>query len=194
MGKVKVPDPVKLIVGIIFKDKGVLVKAEQSLIRRFGETDFQSPFLPFHQTDYYQEEMGRELQRKFISFQKLLSPENISPVKIYTNGVEKKLSREGKRRVNLDPGYLSASKLVLASTKNYSHRLYLGKGIYAEIALFYKEKGFRALPWTYPDYRSDGYLEVFREVRKIYLRQLAGSNLSLRRPCFGRNPENPGSV
>ena len=142
------------------------------ILGEFGKIDFESPLIPFLHTDYYEEEVGRNLERKFIGFQKLISPENISRVKIVTNKIEKKLSAGDKRQVNLDPGYISASKLVLASTKNYSHRLYLKRGIYGEVTLSYRDKNFRPLPWTYPDYKTDKYLEVFGQIRKIYLNQL----------------------
>jgi hypothetical protein len=172
MGEVKVPAEVKLILGMIFKDKTILTKAEKLLFRRFGKIDFESPLIPFLYSNYYKGEMGKDLKRKFISFQKLINPESISQVKIFTNKIEKRLSLRGKRQINLDPGYISASKLVLASTKNYSHRLYLKRGIYGEVTLSYREKNFCPLPWTYPDYKTDKYLEIFGQIRKIYLKQL----------------------
>ncbi|HTZ11634.1 MAG TPA: DUF4416 family protein [Candidatus Margulisiibacteriota bacterium] len=172
MGKIKKPSPVKLIVGLIFKYEEAFSCARKSLIRSFGSIDFESEALPFNQTDYYQEELGDNLTRKFLSFKKLVSPEVLSKIKVETNKIEERLSRGGLRQVNLDPGYLAFSKLVLASTKDYAHRIYLGRGIYAEITLDYRNKTYRAREWTYPDYKSQDYLSIFNRIRQIYSRQV----------------------
>lgn len=140
--------------------------------RRFGEIDFESAVFDFAQTDYYREELGPGLKRQFISFKKLILPERLSKIKNFTNKIERKLSGSGRRRVNIDPGYICLSKLVLASTKDYKHRIYLGGGIYAEITLIYQGKTF--VPWecTYPDYRSPEYISVFNRIRENLAQEL----------------------
>jgi hypothetical protein len=115
--------------------------------------------------------MGSGLSRAFISFKDLISPKDLSRVKVITNRIEEKLSLKGKRLVNIDPGYLDAARLVLASTKDYAHRIYLDKGIFAETTLIFKGHSFKNLEWTYPDYKSEKYLEIFNSIREIFLRQ-----------------------
>ncbi len=163
---------VKLIVGFIFKEESALKKAKLALIRLYGEADFESLELAFYHTNYYEKEFGSSLKRKFISFRKLILPQNLVRIKVAANKLEKKLSRKSKRLVNIDPGYLDLAKLVLATTKDYSHRVYLGKGIYAEVTLSYQHKTFNPWEWTYPDYRSKEYIATFNKIREIYLRPL----------------------
>ncbi len=172
MARALKPLPVKLIVGAIFASEGVLVKARKKLEKKFGPCDFQSPVMPFDFTKYYKQEMGPGLLRQFLSFRRLINPQALAAIKLYSNGLEKRFARAGKRTINLDPGYLCASRLVLASCKDYAHRIYLGKGVYAEVTLQFQEGDFCALEWTYPDYKSRGYLESFHAVRKLYLKQL----------------------
>ena len=175
MAKAVRPSPVKLILGAIFASEGVLIKAEAQLKRKFGPIDFASPIIPFNFTKYYEEEMGLGLLRKFFSFQKLINPNQLATIKSYTNRLEKRLSLKKDnlgRTINLDPGYISLSKLVLATWKNYAHRIYLDKGIFAEIALHFQDESFQPWPWTYPDYKSKAYLQVFKAIRQIYLTQL----------------------
>lgn len=156
------------MVGLIFHSDEILKKTEAILIRRFGSIDYQSPVMDFGHTDYYREEFGPDLKRKFLSFKKPIRPQDLAKIKIITNKLEQKLALKGRRRINIDPGYLDMAKLVLASTKDYTHRIYLAKGIYAEITLFYENKSFRAWTWTYPDYQSALYLAVFNRIREIY--------------------------
>ncbi len=171
MGKIKIHSPVKLITGFIFKDEPVLEQAVSFLERRFGKMDFESPALKFIHTDYYQAEFGKDLSRKFVSFKKLISPDELARIKIFTNKIEEKLSQGSRRRINIDPGYLDLAKLVLATTKDYAHRIYLNKGIYAEVTLVYQDKMFKPQSWTYPDYRTTEYLEIFNRIRDIYAQQ-----------------------
>lgn len=168
MGKASKPGRVKLIAGILYSDPGLYLKARVSLERIFGRADFESPEIGFNHTDYYEHEMGRGLIRRFLGFEKLISLEKIFRVKLLTNRIELSLSRDRKRRVNIDPGYMDLGKLVLFSTKDHSHRIYLQDGIYAESTLYYKDKSFRAWPWTYPDYKTEEYLKAFDSIRSIY--------------------------
>lgn len=179
MGEIKKPVAVKLIMSVISKEEIFFEKVRDRLSQKFGPLDFESPFLPFYYTSYYEKEMGKNLKRKIISFQKLIPPDLLPEIKIFTNQLEKEFlyPQSNNRRLNLDPGYISLSKLVLASTKNYTHRIYIGRGIYAEVTLRYKKKeGFKSWEWTYPDYRSSVYLKIFNHLREIYREQIKGSS------------------
>ena len=176
MSKARKPRRVKLIIGMLAKDRKLFDIAEGFFIKRFGSIDYRSPLIPFDQTDYYEKEMGSPLERKFVSFKNLISPEEISKIKLLTNSIEKRLSRKEKgmlkRKVNIDPGYISDAKLVLATTKDFSHRIYLGRGIYAEVTLLWKKRGFEPSDWTYPDYRTDAYCAFFETLRQRYIETL----------------------
>ena len=172
MSKLKKPKPVKLIMSIIFKEKEILNAVMQELSSIFGQMDFASEILPFNFTDYYCKEMGKPLKRQFISFLKLIPPETLPEIKHETNKVELKYSKEEKRQANIDPGYITAERLVLATGKNFTHRIYLRDGVYADLTLIYQNKDFRPLSWTYPDYASPGIREIFKQIREKYLSQL----------------------
>jgi hypothetical protein len=172
MGQIKKYPSPKLIVGFIFKQEDVFDQAKKIMQKRFGKIDFESRQLVFNHTDYYRNELGENLQRKFISFQKLILPKSLVEIKILTNKIENKLSLKGTRQINIDPGYLDLAKLVLASTKDFCHRIYLDRGIFAEITLFYKHKSFQTWEWTYPDYRSQEYITIFNRIREIYACQI----------------------
>ena len=166
------PKPVKLITGFILKNEAVLIRAEYFLKKMFGKIDFESKNIAFNQTDYYQKEFGRNLSRKFISFEKLIDPRDLPAIKSRTRKIEKKLSSGLNRNINIDPGYLDLAKLVLATTKDFKHRIYLNRGIFAEVTLFYTDKGFKPWEWTYPDYKTDEYTEIFNQIRSIYAEQI----------------------
>lgn len=182
MGKVKEPLPVKLVVGMISGEESLFEQAEKKLTQKFGLVDFTSSLLPFNCTDYYKKKMQINLKRKFISFTNLIDPARIVEIKLFTNRLEENFfcPHSKQRRLNLDPGYITLAKLVLATSKNFQHRIYLGKGIYAEITLRYKRgKGFTCWEWTYPDYRSKEYIEIFNHLRKIYCHQVLQNHPSL---------------
>jgi hypothetical protein len=172
MGKTEKVKPVKLIMGIIACSEELSEKAALSLQKLWGKIDLRSPIIKFNFTDYYREEMGKNLLRQWLSFEKLINPEEISAIKIKTNKIEQEISIGNKRKINLDPGYADGAKLVLASTKNYSHRIYLDGGIYAEVTLIYEKNAFRQLAWTYPDYKSETALKFLSEARIKYLEQV----------------------
>lgn len=155
---------VKLIMGVIIApecDKTQLIKI---ISKEFGAVDTKSEPEPFDYTDYYTPEMGESLERQWLSFEKLISPGELSRIKNDTIKIENSLKRkDGTRIVNLDPGYITLHNLVLASTKNYSHRIYLDNGIYGELTLIYSNKEFHPLDWTYPDYKENK--RFFEEVR-----------------------------
>ncbi len=174
MGKISDVRPVKLIAGFIFRDILFFEKAKEFLCRKYGAADFESDPFPFDLSDYYADEFGTGLTRKFLSFKKLIQPVDLADVKTFTNKLERRLSLSRRRTVNIDPGYLNLAKLVLASTKDYVHRIYLSRGIFAEVTLFFKGKSFNAREWTYPDYRSKSHIALFNKIRDIYAFQLKG--------------------
>ena len=176
MAEARLPEPVKLICACLAGREEWLERARERLERELGPVDLVSATWPFDCTDYYEPEMGAGLLRRMYSFQELIGPENIVAIKHATNRLEQQLGAElpgGPRRpVNLDPGYVSRAKLVLATTKDYGHRVYLGSGIYAEVTLRWQGGRFEPWEWTYPDYRSEGCRQFFAEVRELYVQQL----------------------
>jgi hypothetical protein len=169
MGAIKNPDPVKLFIGMLSKEISLFDELIQKLVNTYGTPDLESPVLPWEYSDYYTDEMGGELKRKFVFFGQLIDPGTIAEIKLKTNELEQHyLNARGGRRINLDPGYLDSAKLVLVSTKNFSHRIYLDHGIYGEVTLIYSKNNYQPLLYTYRDYRSEEYLTVFRMARSLY--------------------------
>lgn len=177
MGAIRPPARVKLFAGLLSSDEDLFARAAQYLSRMFGEVDLVSPVWPFTHTDYYEPEMGPDLKRRFVSFQRLIRPDEIVAIKRQTNELEKRLAEECAwpwgRPVNIDPGYVGLAKVVLASTKDHAHRLYLGGGIYGEVTLHYAKSKWHAYPWTYPDYASPTYHDFFEAVRQRLKEQLS---------------------
>lgn len=173
MGTVKPPPPAKLLIGVLAPDRSGLDVAIDRLEREFGSIDLRSPVWNFDATRYYQDELGEHIQRQFVSVEPLIEIERLPAIKLRTNELERPGS--SARRVNLDPGYLTLSKLVLATTKDYAHRLYLRDGIYAEVTLHYESGAWRAFPWTYRDYAAGAYVDFFDRVRTRLKEQLAAS-------------------
>ncbi len=172
MGVAKEHRPVKLFVGMFTAREELLDAADSKLREAYGPVDHRSPVWPFDFTAYYAEEFGENLLRQFITFSRLIDAATLRETKLSTNALEQEFIAAGKRQINLDPGYLDLSKLVLATTKNHQHRIYLGHGIFAEVTLRFTRKSFRPWDWTYPDYRTDHYIEFFNQVRQTYLEQL----------------------
>ncbi len=173
MSRIHLPDPVKVIASIFSSERDILAETIRRLSEEFGDIDYIGELLPFDYTDYYTEEMGGSLVRRFISFDNLMDPGDLSRVKLFTNGIEEEFAREGKRNVNIDPGYISEAHLILATGKKYGHRPYIGDGIYADVTLIYRERTFQSLEWTYPDYAGTIIIEMLIHMRKKYLVQLA---------------------
>lgn len=172
MGKITRTHPVKLVIGFIFREEQTFNKARSILEKEFGRIDFLSAKFAFTHTDYYKSEFGECLKRRFVSFGRLIDPKALPKIKLTSNSIEKKLSKNSKRLINIDPGYLDLARLVLASTKDYCHRIYLDKGIYAEVTLTYRNKSFIPWEWTYLDYRSPEYTGIFNNIRDIYAGQV----------------------
>ncbi len=176
MGETKNTSPVQLFCGIIFAPQTPLEEIRAGLQASLGAIDFESSVFPFNFTDYYKPEMGGGLKRIFFAFDRLVPPDDIVYIKNKTNELEKQYIRHGARgrTVNLDPGYITLAKMVLATTKDYNHRIYLRDGIFAEITLNFKKPSFEPYPWTYPDYQTPEYIDFFNTLRERYKRKLSG--------------------
>jgi hypothetical protein len=168
------PEAVKLIASLFSGDADLLNAAVQALSEKYGKADFISAPAPFTYTDYYEKEFGSSLIRRFVAFEQLIRPETLPEVKLWTNALEKRLVAEGRRRVNIDPGYLAKAHLILATGKGYTHRPCLREGIYADLTLIYRDKSFHPLPWTYPDYAGGEVIGMLTRIREKYLLQLKG--------------------
>jgi hypothetical protein len=181
MAEAKLFAPAKLVVGIISSQDQYFARTEEALVRLYGSLELRSPLLPFNLTSYYEEQMGKDLRRLFLSFRRLIPPESLSEIKVRTNILEKEVRQAlagNARLVNIDPGILTASALFMATAKDFAHRVPLRSGIYAHLELLFTKEAVRFLPWTYPDFRQEGYQKYFLELRRTYLRQLrqAGKN------------------
>ena len=169
----------KLFMGLLGSSEEHLDAAKAEVQTRYGPIDLASPVFPFTFTTYYNKEMGEGIVRQFASFAILFDPGRLRAIKKETMILEERMSADGKRRANLDPGYLNLSTVVLVTTKDASYRVYLGEGVYAQPMLFFRERAFHPFDWTYPDYRQKETLSFFGEVRerlKEQLREGRGEN------------------
>lgn len=171
MGHVREVHKVKFLCGIIASNHEKLFKAEKHLEPMLGEIDLKSDLIDFKYTNYYESEMGTGLIRRFVSFSELKDPSELASMKLRTNSLEQQFAGKTGRTVNLDPGYIAPSKLVLASAKDFSHRIYLGQGIYGEVTLNFRREGFKFFEWTYPDFQSEEYCAFFLKVREKLMEQ-----------------------
>ncbi|HUU68763.1 MAG TPA: DUF4416 family protein [Planctomycetota bacterium] len=166
MGHIHPAEPAKLIVGMLSAFTNGFDAARDELIRHYGTVDIESDPIPFSFTSYYEQEVGPNLLRKFLAFERLIDPAILADVKLLTNRLEAELApaiaAAVPRPINIDPGYITPAKLVLASTKDFSHRIYLRDGIYAEVTLHYEKGGtFRGWPWTFPDFKTNADYHAF---------------------------------
>ncbi len=189
MWQLKAPGPAKLVVAMLGADRRCLLAGREAVEHAFGHADLASDIWPFDQTDYYKQQTGGNILRQLLSIEKLIDPVKLAGIKLRTNKLEKRLAAKLQlplpRPVNLDPGIIEPSKLVLATTKNYAHRIYIGKKIYAEVTLIFEKGRWRPLEYTYPDYTQQVYLDFFARVRARLLEQLRdteGARRSTRRP------------
>ena len=182
MGEIRFPEPVQLIIAAFAAEEEALAWGRERATEAFGPIWRESPTFRFNEfTDYYADEMGPVLLKRFWAFEQLVGMDRLAEIKVMTNSWEDDLARGGadgtspvlsggparavRRPLNLDPGYIDLGKLILASTKDHLHRIYLRDGIFAETTLYYSQKAWQKLPWTYPDYQSAGYQAFFTECR-----------------------------
>jgi len=179
MADIDLPKPVKLFVGILSCNKDLFDDVESLLVKHFGEVEIKSEIFPFNFTDYYKKEMGANISRQFICFRKLINPEELYTIKKWTNELEDKFKHNKRysviRPINIDPGYLTHCNLILASSKDYYHRIHLQGGIFAEVTLFYQHEVYKNLPWTYPDFQTEKYKNFFLKVRALYAKDISNN-------------------
>lgn len=166
------PEPVKLLISLFLQEKSLIVPVAKELAEKFGPINMVSSWIPFDFTTYYEPEMGSPLFRRIILFKNLIKQSALADIKLKTNDLELRNSKNSKRMINLDPGYMIRARFVFATRKNYSHRIYIGKGIYADLTLIYSKGEFNTLPWTYPDYVDKRMLSYLELVRNKYLADL----------------------
>jgi hypothetical protein len=173
MREIRSPIPVKLFIGMLSPEPELFDICADIVCQEYGPIDCQSEIAPWTNSDFYQDEMGSGILRKFIFFEQLIDPGDLPAIKISTTRIEKNLAiqtvNNTRRRINLDPGYVTEAKVVLATTKDYTHRLYIGEGIYAEVTLRYvnKNRSFSPFDYTYLDYRSETYTTMFNKARDV---------------------------
>jgi hypothetical protein len=165
---------VKLFVVTLHRDVQVLEQAVSEIKELFGKIDWISEDFPFDVTGYYENEMGKDLLRRFYSFEKLISPEQIVEIKIRTNQIEEKYRYEKGRMINLDPGYLDTYKVVLASAKFGGQKIYLENGIYADMTLVMYKGQWESFAWGFPDFKSRRYDLTLSKIRDLYKAQMRG--------------------
>ena len=175
MGKVREISPAALISGITYTDEDNRDRALEMLVEEFGSVELESPVFNFDMTDYYAAEMGEHLKKQFFCFKQPISLEALPDIKLLTNEIELKFAHGEKekpsRTVNIDPGYITLSKLVLATTKDYSHRIFIGKGIFAEVTLRFIKGTFTPIETTYPDHKTPLAIEFFNGARDYVKRK-----------------------
>ncbi|MCK5391589.1 MAG: DUF4416 family protein [Deltaproteobacteria bacterium] len=172
MSRLQEPSTVRLFMGLIYKPDSSILDLIEMLEEKLGAINFESTGTPFNHSSYYTKEMGGGLLRKILTFQKLIRRTEIVEIKIFTNNLEKVFSYEGDRTINIDPGYIAQEHLILATAKGYSHRPYLGSGVYADLTLVYMNNEYKTLQWTYPDYGREEMRVLFKDLRNKYVSQL----------------------
>lgn len=185
MGVPKPPDPVLLILAVFSRYEGAISWARERIIEEWGPIALESAAFPFSHTDYYTPSMGPDLRKVFFAPADLIDPGRLPAIKLQTNSWETEFAEMKRfpeaRPVNIDPGYLTLGKLVLASTKDFAHRIYLGLGMFGEVTLFYRHHRWEHHEWTFADYRQSAYHEFFSRCRE-YLHERLREVTS---PCHG---------
>ena len=172
MSEPQTAKPAKLVIGVFTPSKKKIDNLALELSSQFGQIDLVSSWMDFNYTSYYEPEMGPALVRRVFAFKRLIEQGQLAAVKIATNQIEQAYSTGGKRAANIDPGYMLHERFVLASGKNFSHRIYIGLGIYADLTLIYQKGSFQKLPWTYPDYSDQALLNFLDQVRRKYILEM----------------------
>lgn len=170
MGEVFPQRPVMLIAAVISRFDAAFDWTRDQSILRWGEIEIESPRFDFVETGFYAETMGEDLKKQFFAFSQLIDPDKIAAAKITANAWEREFAESSEwpvaRPLNIDPGYITEAKLVLATTKDRDHRIYLQQGIFAEVTLHYHDRQWQGDRWTYPDYQRADFQEFFTECRQ----------------------------
>jgi hypothetical protein len=172
MGNVRIPRPVHYFASMLFTSGESLRHAFGELRYIIGEIREKTPSTVFSHTNYYDKEMGGGIFRHFVLFAPLLERSFLPEIKLKTIELERQFAVNGKRTINIDPGYITLENVVLATTKGYAHRIYLNKGIYADLTLVFQNGTFKPLEWTYPDYAGEEVIALLNGWREQYKREL----------------------
>lgn len=160
-------EPTLLFAGMLYARREYFSAASVKLEGLFGTIAMQSPELEWDHSDYYRDELGWPVARTFVFYRDLIDPLRLADIKLITNNIEQELSEGGRRTINIDPGYMTLSKVVLASTKNYSHRIYIGKGIFAELTLINIKGRYQPHLFTYKEYAGRACTDIFAQARSL---------------------------
>ena len=174
MGTLREATPAKLFMAVMHRPGFDPAPLLAGLAERYGSVESRCAPYPFG-SSYYETEMGTGLVKFFVSFEPLLAQERLAGVKRETNELEAGGADARGRFCNLDPGIVTHYSVIMATTKGYAHRIYLGGGIYAEPALLFRRGALEALPWTYPDYQTPAAHGFFREARRRLMEQASPS-------------------
>jgi hypothetical protein len=166
------PQPAKLVIGVFTNDKNLLPPVLESLTKQFGDVDLISPWIAFDYTRYYEREMGPDLVRRMMAFKPLIDQNDLSSIKLASNAIEAECTINARRNINIDPGYMLRERFVLATGKNFAHRIYIGNRIYADLTLIFQKGAFQFLPWTYPDYKDPKMQTFLYQVRNKYIKDI----------------------
>lgn len=171
MGEIRPLSRSLLICALISRYPEALRWGQAQLETRWGAAALISPEFAFEETGFYASSMGSQLLKQFVAFQPgVFDPAELAACKLETNAWEADYAQQGRhpeaRPLNLDPGYLTEAKLVLATTKDRDHRIYLHSGIYAEVTLHWLRGAWVAERWTYPDYQREDFQVFFTSCRE----------------------------
>lgn len=180
MSRRSIPPPARLVLSAIYREERRHEEALRRVQAVIGPVRAAGDRIPFDWTEYYEEEMGAPLYRRFHVALRPVARDALPGIKVRMEAIEAELSEGGRRTVNLDPGLLTAESFLLATGKNFSHRVYLGEGVFADLTLVYRKGEFQPLPWTYPDYASEGVRTLLRDLRREHL---AGAQGEGAQPC-----------
>lgn len=172
MASIQPPPSVKYFIAVLFKDRADLERARELIIGRWGELDFEGTDHLFDVTDYYEQEMGAPLFRRLLAIEKLYEPTLVVDMKLACNEIEDRLAAGGRRMVNCDAGYLDHNKVLLASAKEAGQKIYIDRGIYADLAGRYKSGKYRPFEWSFPDFKDGRYDAELCAIRALYLKQV----------------------
>jgi len=169
----ELPDRCQFFAAVMINNRDLIPKVEKFIEQKFSKIEMRSQVFSFTHSKYYNREMGDNLYKYFISCEKLIDKEELPDIKISTMKIEDEFLffKDGYkcRSANIDPGYLTHSKVILSTSKNYSHRIYIGKGVFAELTYVISHEGWKTLDWTYPDYRDKDSINFFLTLRTKYL-------------------------
>ena len=169
MGKIIIPEKAIVFCGVLYNKNVDIEKIEEVVVKYFGKILFKSTTFEFTETSYYDDEIGKPIYRIFFAIDKLIEQDRIVELKLLSNKLEEEyFTFDGKRKVNIDPGYVTKAKVVLPTTKNFQHRIYLRNGIFAEITLRWRKGSFSEWEWTFRDYRRAESINFFNRLREYY--------------------------